>query len=142
MTLLDAADVPRVAAEAALAVPGVSGLHPSLRWSLAGAAQRVRSPGPVSPSPESGVRARRDGRTGAWLLEVRCVVDDGRRPLDTARDVREGVRSAVSAHLGDRSSPGPGPVPGPVQAPGPGSASGPEPVNVVVYVTRITVRHR
>jgi hypothetical protein len=106
VTAPDTAEVPRIAAEAALAVPGVRGLHPSLRWSLAGAAHRVPGLGPGSPPPETGVRARHDRATGAWHLQVRCVLDDGRRALDTALDVRESVRSAVGCHLAGGSAPG------------------------------------
>ncbi|MCA1220575.1 hypothetical protein [Streptomyces sp. 8L] len=116
MSSLDAADVSRTAAGAALAVPGVAALHPGLRRSLAGAAYRVRGPGPTTPPPEAGVRAQRDRRTGAWHLEIRCVLQEDRRALDTARDVRDSVRAAVGRRL-----------PG-----GPGS------VTVIVLVTHIT----
>jgi hypothetical protein len=85
---------------------------------LAGAAYRVRALGPAAPPQEAGVRAQRDRRTGAWHLEVRCVLHDDRRAVDTARDVRDSVKVAVGSRL-----------------PGPDGA---ESVSVVVIVTHIT----
>ncbi|MFJ1996997.1 Asp23/Gls24 family envelope stress response protein [Streptomyces asiaticus] len=122
MTAVRTTSVERIAARAALAVPGVSELQPSLRQALAEAATRVRRTlGSVAPSPETGIQAERAPRTGAWHVEVRCVLDEDRRALDTARDVREGVRSAVDAYATRHGIPGP--------------------VTVVVTVTR-TTRHR
>ncbi|WP_432010943.1 hypothetical protein [Streptomyces cucumeris] len=98
MTSLGAAGIERAAAEAALSVPGVTGLQPSLRHTLAVAGARVRrAVGSTTPSPEAGIHAERSPRTGAWIIEVRCVVTRNRRALDTARDVQEHVGSTVSS---------------------------------------------
>ena len=126
MTAVDTAGVHRTAAGAALAIPGVVELHPTLRQSLAGAATRIQqalgSPAaPLETPLGTGIRAEHTP-TGAWHVEVRCVLDEDRRVLDTARDVREHVRSAVGAHLARQGTPGP--------------------VTVVVTVTRLTSRGR
>ncbi|BBJ42206.1 hypothetical protein SSPO_049240 [Streptomyces antimycoticus] len=119
MTAVHTAGVERTTARAALGVPGVAELHPSLRQSLAEAATRVRRTlGSVAPSLEAGIHAERAPRTGAWHVEARCVLDEDRRALDTARDVRESVRSAVDAYATRHGIPGP--------------------VTVVVTVTRTT----
>ncbi|MEU8825260.1 hypothetical protein [Streptomyces sp. NPDC048636] len=118
MTSLGTPGIERAAAEAALSVPGVAGLQPSLRHTLAVAGARVRrAVGSTTPSPEAGVRAERRPRTGAWTVEVRCVVTGDRRALDTARAVQERVGSRVGSLV-------------------PRSGT-PEPVTVVVIVTRV-----
>ncbi|MGW3012755.1 hypothetical protein ACWC9R_28535 [Streptomyces sp. NPDC001219] len=119
MITVDTASIEQTAARAALAVPGVQELHPSLRHSLADAATHLRRTfGSRTPFPEAGIHARHTSETDAWHLEVRCAVNDHRRALDTARDVRESVQTAVSSQLKARGRP----------------AS----VTVVVTVTRIT----
>ncbi|MFI5672877.1 hypothetical protein [Streptomyces sp. NPDC051704] len=107
-----------VAAEAALTVPGVAGLQPRLAQRLAAAAA------PTSPlttphhtPPEAGIRADRAPDGSGWHLEVRCVLAESHRALDTARNVHDRVRSAVISHLSTH-----------------GAA---EPVTVTVTVTRI-----
>lgn len=119
MTVVDTTGVQRTAARAALGVPGVAQLQPSLGQSLAGAATWARRAlGSPALFPEAGIRAERSPGTGVWHLEVRFVLDDDRRALDTARDVHDAVRDAVEAHLTRDGTPGP--------------------VTVVVTVTRIT----
>ena len=116
MTPRGTAGIERAAAGAALAVPGVAGLQPGLRHSLAVAATRVRrAAGSTTPYPEAGIRAERTPRTGTWAVEVRCVVNEDRRALDTARDVQERVRSTVESLVPHSGIP--------------------EPVTVVVIVT-------
>ncbi|MFE3881833.1 hypothetical protein ACFXPQ_02720 [Streptomyces lydicus] len=100
MITAEAADVEQAAARATLAVPGVEELQPSLRHSLADAATHLRRTfGSRTPPPEAGIHATHTPETDAWHLEVRCVLNDHRRTLDTARDVRESVRAAVSSQL-------------------------------------------
>jgi hypothetical protein len=100
MTAVDTTGVERIAAQAALAVPGIAGLQPTLRQSLAGAATRVwQALGPPAPSPEAGIHAERSAHTGAWHVEVRCVCNEDRRALDTARDVHDDVQAAVGTHV-------------------------------------------
>ncbi|MGW2918884.1 hypothetical protein ACWDBF_13600 [Streptomyces angustmyceticus] len=119
MITIDTAGVEQTAARAALAVPGVQELQPSLRHSLADAATCVRRAfGSRTPFPEAGIHAGHTPESDAWRLEVRCVVDARRRTLDIARDVRESVRAAVSPQLNARG----------------GTAS----VTIVVTITRIT----
>ncbi|MCZ1012536.1 hypothetical protein O1L68_43395 [Streptomyces lydicus] len=90
--------VEQTAARAAMAVPGVQELPPSLRHSLADAATHIRRTfGSRAPSPEAGIHAGHTPETDTWHLEVRCAVNDHRRPLDIARAVREGVQAAVSS---------------------------------------------
>jgi hypothetical protein len=104
VTTADTAGVERTAARAALAVHGVAELQPSLGRSLANAATRARRAlGSDVPAPEAGIHAEHTPRTGAWHVEVRCVVNEDRRALDTARDVRDGVRSAVSSQVNHHS---------------------------------------
>ncbi|WP_406444182.1 hypothetical protein OHB14_35135 [Streptomyces sp. NBC_01613] len=119
MTATDTTGVERTAARAALAVPGVAELQPTLRQSLAGAATRVQQAlGSLAPLPEAGIRAERGARTGAWHVEVRCVCNENRRALDTARDIHDNVRAAVESHVTRHGVPGL--------------------VTIVVTVTRIT----
>lgn len=108
MTVVGTAGLDRTAAEAALAVPGVAELQPSLRQTLAGVATLVpRILGSSAVSPELGVHAEHDSAAASWHVEVRCVLHEDRRALDTARDVREQVRSAVVAHLEREGAPAP-----------------------------------
>ncbi|MFD7119710.1 hypothetical protein [Streptomyces sp. NPDC056652] len=119
MTAGDTTRVERGAAQAALAVPGVAELQPTLRQALAGAASRAREAigSPALPR-EAGIHIEHTPGTGAWHVQVRCVLTDSRRAADVARDVRDRVRSAVSSHVTHHGTP--------------------EPVTVVVTVTRIT----
>ncbi|MEV4452431.1 MULTISPECIES: Asp23/Gls24 family envelope stress response protein [Streptomyces] len=88
-----------VAAEAALAVPGVAGLQPRLAHCLAAAAAATRTDtAPHRMPPEAGIRADRAPDGSGWRIEVRCVLAEGYRALDTARSVHERVRTAVSSH--------------------------------------------
>jgi hypothetical protein len=108
MTAIDTASVAQTAARAALAVPGVARLQPSLGQSLAAAATRVRHAlGSYPPAPPAGIQAERMQGSGAWHVEVRCVINEEHRALDTARDVREAVRSAVTSHTAPRGTAGP-----------------------------------
>ncbi|MGW3014089.1 hypothetical protein ACWC9R_35445 [Streptomyces sp. NPDC001219] len=119
MITVDTAGVEQTAARAALAVPGVQELQPSLRHSLADAATHLRRTfGSRTPPPEAGVHAGHTPGTDTWHLEVRCVVNAQRRALDIARDVRESVQAAVSSELNARG--------------------GPASVTIVVTVTRIS----
>jgi uncharacterized alkaline shock family protein YloU len=119
MTTVGPATLLGVAAEAALAVPGVTGLPPRLAHRLAAAAA---STGTYTAShrtpPEAGVRAERAPDGSGWHVEVRCALAEGRRALDVARNVHGRVRSAVISHL-----------------------AAPEPVTVTVTVTRIATRY-
>ncbi|MEU9487457.1 hypothetical protein AB0D83_28020 [Streptomyces decoyicus] len=100
MITVDTASVEQTAARAALAVPVVEELQPSLRHSLANAATYIRRTfGSLTPSPEAGIHASHTPETDAWHLEVRCALNDHHRALDAARDVRESVRAAVSSQL-------------------------------------------
>ncbi|MEU0332590.1 hypothetical protein [Streptomyces sp. NPDC006193] len=89
-----------VAAEAALAVPGVAGLQPRLARRLAAAAAPDRADAPPpDTSPQAGVRADRAPDGAGWRIEVRCVLAGGRRVPDVARDVHDRVEAAVTARL-------------------------------------------
>jgi hypothetical protein len=110
-----------VAAEAALAVPGVAGLQPRLAHCLAAVAAPARTDtAPHRMPPEAGIRADRAPDGSGWRIEVRCVLTEGHRTLDTARNVHDQVRTAVSSHLATH-----------------GVA---EPVTIAVTVTRIAAR--
>ncbi|MFI1076289.1 hypothetical protein [Streptomyces puniciscabiei] len=85
-----------VAAEAALAVPGVAALQPRLARRLAAAAAPTRAD---TTPPEAGVRADRAPDGSGWHIEVRCVLTEGRRALDIARIVHDRVTAALVAHL-------------------------------------------
>ncbi|WP_329471599.1 hypothetical protein OIE75_19485 [Streptomyces sp. NBC_01723] len=98
MTAVDPRSVERAVAHAALSVPGVAGLQPGLGRSLADAAhaaQGQHAPGTVAPAPGAGVRARYARDSGVWHVEVRCVLTEGRRALETARAVRARARAAL-----------------------------------------------
>ncbi|GHD79966.1 hypothetical protein GCM10010317_101350 [Streptomyces mirabilis] len=110
-----------VAAEAALAVPGVAGLQPRLARCLAAAAAATRTDtAPHRMPPEAGIRADRAPDGSGWRIEVRCVLAEGYRALDTARSVHERVRTAVSSHLATHDVA--------------------KPVTVAVTVTRVAAR--
>lgn len=111
-----------VAAEAALAVPGVAGLQPRLAHRLAAAATLSRTDTtPHRASREAGIRADRAPDGSGWHVEVRCVLAAGQRALDIARNVHDRVEAAVVSYLAAH-----GVV---------------ERVTVEVTVTRIAARH-
>ncbi|MQY40807.1 hypothetical protein SRB17_88400 [Streptomyces sp. RB17] len=114
MTSPDIPALRKAVAGAALTTPGVAGLHSGLAHRLAHA--WTETTGRPSP-PETGVRAEHAAGGSGWHIEVRCLLSEGHRALDVARSVRSGVRSAVLAHLTERSLV--------------------EPVTVTVTVTRI-----
>ncbi|MER5972696.1 hypothetical protein ABT112_23690 [Streptomyces sp. NPDC002055] len=108
MTPVRTADMHHVAAQAALAVPGVAGLQPTLKHRLAGAATRMQQALGIDTLPaEAGIRAEELPDAPGWRVEVRCILHDDRRALDTAREVRRHVRSAVTGHLARQGMPGP-----------------------------------
>ncbi|MDJ0463033.1 hypothetical protein [Streptomyces sp. H27-C3] len=83
------ADLERLAAAAALGVPGVAYLRPGLADLLRGAsAQRQRGSG--------GVRARAIGDPPTWRIEVHLGVVRGYRALDVTRAVRAAVEAAAT----------------------------------------------
>lgn len=96
MTAVDPGSVERAVAHAALSVPGVAGLQPGLGRSLAHAAHAQHAPGTAAPPPGAGVRARYARDSGVWHVEVRCVLTEGGRALDTARAVRARALAAVN----------------------------------------------
>ncbi|MEU3825837.1 hypothetical protein [Streptomyces sp. SID161] len=99
MTVGRTATLLGTAVETALAVPGVAGLEPRLSRRLAAAAAPARADrAPDGPS-EAGVRADRSPDGSGWHIEVRCVLSEGRRALDVARDVHDRVGAAVVRHL-------------------------------------------
>ncbi|KUN83987.1 hypothetical protein AQJ66_17695 [Streptomyces bungoensis] len=99
MTAVRPATLLGIAAEAALAVPGVAGLHPRLSRRLAAAASPTRTDVAHRASPEAGIRAGRAPDRPGWHIEVRCVLAEGRRALDVARNVHDRVGAAVLSHL-------------------------------------------
>ncbi|MET7297036.1 hypothetical protein ABZS79_33910 [Streptomyces griseoloalbus] len=122
MTSVHTAELLGVAAEAALAIPGVAGLQPRFAHRLAAAAAPTRTDTtPHRTAPEAGVRADRAPDGSGWHIEVRCVLAGGRRALDIARIVHDRVEAAVVSRL---------------------AALGVvERVTVEVTVTRIATRH-
>ncbi|MGW1728003.1 hypothetical protein ACWCQK_34480 [Streptomyces sp. NPDC002306] len=100
MTTVRTTTLLSVAAEAALAVPGVAGLQPRLAHRLA-AVVTPTGAGAAShrTPPEAGIRADRAPDGSGWDIEVRCVMAEGLRTLDTAKNVHDRVRAAVIAHL-------------------------------------------
>ncbi|MFD7631463.1 hypothetical protein ACFV7Q_36565 [Streptomyces sp. NPDC059851] len=101
MTAADRKDVQGAAARAALAVPGVAALQPSLAARLARAASRVqhaRVEGTTSPPEAAGIHCDHTPE-GGWHVEVRCVLHADHRVVDVARQLRENVRAAVTACL-------------------------------------------
>ncbi|MEV6112523.1 hypothetical protein AB0L59_08320 [Streptomyces sp. NPDC052109] len=100
MTAIHPATLFGIAAEAALAVPGVAGLHPRLSHRLAAAAAPTRTGAAQHrTSPEAGIRAGRAPDGSGWHIEVRCVLAEGRRALDVARNVHDRVGAAVISHF-------------------------------------------
>ncbi|ALO97180.1 hypothetical protein ACFW6E_10665 [Streptomyces olivaceoviridis] len=96
MTAVGTTALPGVAAEAALAVPGVAALQPRLARRLAAAAAPTRAD---TTPPEAGIRADRAPDGSGWHIEVRCVLTEGRRALDIARNVHDRVTAALVTHL-------------------------------------------
>ncbi|MEU6084354.1 hypothetical protein [Streptomyces sp. NPDC047108] len=96
----------RAAARAALSAPGVRDLQPGLRHQLAAAVRGGHGTHSPTAPPEAGIRTVHTHDPPGWHVEVRCIVDESRRVLDTARDVRERVRAAVTDHLAGRDEPG------------------------------------
>ncbi|MFD9006559.1 hypothetical protein ACFV0T_37385 [Streptomyces sp. NPDC059582] len=100
MTTVRTTTVLSVAAEAALTVPGVAGLQPRLAHRLAAAVTPTGADTtPHRTPPEAGVRADRAPDGSGWRIEVRCVLAEGPRTLDTARNVHDRVEAAVISHL-------------------------------------------
>ncbi|MEV1069750.1 hypothetical protein [Streptomyces sp. NPDC050263] len=108
MTLTGEMDLCQATARAALAVPGVAALQPGLGQRLAGAASRARQAAgfPALPA-RAGIRAEHAPGAPGWRVEVRCVLHEDRRVVDTARQVREQVRAVAAAHLTARGTPEP-----------------------------------
>ncbi|MFI1836217.1 hypothetical protein [Streptomyces olivaceoviridis] len=96
MTAVGTTALPGVAAEAALAVPGVAALQPRLARRLAAAAAPTRAD---TTPPEAGIRADQAPDGSGWHIEVRCVLTEGRRALDIARNVHDRVTAALVTHL-------------------------------------------
>ncbi|MEU9802983.1 hypothetical protein [Streptomyces sp. NPDC051000] len=93
--------VHRAAAEAALGVPGLEALQPTLADRLALAASHARHAMTSSTTPPcegAGIRCERTP-DGGCHVEVRCILRTDRRVVDIARQVRDEVRDAVTAHL-------------------------------------------
>jgi hypothetical protein len=107
-TTRDTTSLERTAAEAALAVPGVARLHPSLGQSLAGVVARAGHAFGSRPAESPvGIRVERTPGGDGCHVDVRCVLSAERRALDTARDVREAVRSVLLAHASRHGLTGP-----------------------------------
>ncbi|GEJ99723.1 hypothetical protein [Streptomyces sp. 1-11] len=90
-----------VAADAALAVPGVAALQPRLARRLAAAAAPTRAD---TTPPEAGIRADRAPDGSGWHIEVRCVLTEGRRALDIARNIHDRVTAALVTHLANHGA--------------------------------------
>ncbi len=100
-------DIHQIAARAALDVPGVSALHPGLADRLAAVASRAQQALRAATLPgEAGIHVERTPERG-WHVEVRCVVQEDRRVLDVAQQVREHVRTAIIAHLAQHGTAAP-----------------------------------
>ncbi len=54
--------------------------------------------GTTSHHEAAGIRCEHTPESG-WHVEVRCILHADRRVVDTARQVREDVRTAVTARL-------------------------------------------
>ncbi|WP_369776545.1 hypothetical protein [Streptomyces sp. R33] len=101
MTGSDRENMHRVAARAALDVPGMVALQPALADRLALAASRVYqgvAAGTTRHHEAAGVRCELTP-AGAWHLEVRCILDGNHRAVDVARRVRERVRTTGTSYL-------------------------------------------
>ncbi|TFV34419.1 Asp23/Gls24 family envelope stress response protein [Streptomyces sp. T1317-0309] len=97
---------PSIAAEAALAVPGVAGLQPRLAHRLAAAASPTRPETTAERiPPEAGVRTDQVPDGSGWHIEVRCILTEGHRAVDTARNVHDQVRAAVLSYLAAHGAP-------------------------------------
>ncbi|MFJ1655061.1 hypothetical protein ACIOC2_27580 [Streptomyces sp. NPDC088337] len=94
-----------VAASAALAVPGVAGLQPRLAHRLTAAALPAGPETTAQRTPEAGVRVDRVPDGSGWHVEVRCVLTEGHRAVDTARNVHDQVRAAVLSYLAAHDAP-------------------------------------
>jgi hypothetical protein len=97
---------PTVAAEAALTVPGIAGLQPRLIHRLAAAASPTRPDTTPHPAPpETGVRTAPLPDGTGWHIEVRCILIEGHRAVDTARHVHDRVRAAALSYLATHGAP-------------------------------------
>lgn len=107
-TTRDTTGLEQAAAETALAVPGVARLHPSLGQSLAGVVARAgHAVGSRPAESPVGIRVEHTRGGDGYHVDVRCVLSGERRALDTARDVREAVRSVILAHASRHGQAGP-----------------------------------
>ncbi|WP_405859921.1 hypothetical protein OG361_34640 [Streptomyces sp. NBC_00090] len=104
MTVSHREDIQRAAAAAALAVPGVVALQPALADRLALAASRVYDATTASTASHHEVAGIRCQHTpeGGWHVEVRCILHVDRRVVVVARQVREDVRTAITASVTGR----------------------------------------
>ncbi|MFJ3205708.1 hypothetical protein [Streptomyces sp. NPDC086989] len=94
-------NIHRAAARAALDAPGVAALQPTLADRLAQAAFHVHQSKAAGTTPHreaAGIRCELTPDAG-WNVQVRCVLHADRRVVDVARQVREDVRTAVTAYL-------------------------------------------
>lgn len=92
MTSAAVQEIQAAAVRAALAHSQVAALQPALADRLTAAAS-LHAPG----RPPAEVRVHRPPAGKGWHVEVRCIVHRDRRILDTARQVRESIRSALTA---------------------------------------------
>lgn len=101
MTAIRTTTLLGVAAEAALAVPGVVGLQPRLAYRLAAAAAPTRTDTtPHRTSPKAGIRADRAPDGSGWHIEVRRVLGEGQRALKHRPErPRPGAETAVISRL-------------------------------------------
>lgn len=119
MTAAHREDVQQAAVAAALAAPGVAALQPALADRLALAASRryhAMTARTALHHEVAGIRCQHTPE-GGWQVEVRCILHADRRAVDVARQVREDVRTAITACLTQRGAT--------------------KPVTVLVTVTRI-----
>ncbi|WP_405015264.1 hypothetical protein [Kitasatospora sp. NBC_01539] len=93
MTSAAVHEIQAAAAQAALAHPQVAALQPTLADRLTAAAASLHA----ASRPPAAVRVHRPPTGTGWHVEVRCIVHRDRRILDTARQVRESVRAALTA---------------------------------------------
>ncbi|MET9465670.1 hypothetical protein ABZY44_12840 [Streptomyces sp. NPDC006544] len=95
--------IQEAAAAAALGASGVAELQPALADRLALAASRATTPGTTPHRAAGAIRCEHTPQ-GGWHVEVRCVLHADRRLVDVARQVREDVRTAVTACLTRRGA--------------------------------------
>ncbi|WP_328923433.1 hypothetical protein OG429_01445 [Streptomyces sp. NBC_00190] len=109
MTASQREDIQRAAARAALHAPGVAALQPALADRLALAASPVHRAVAADTTPHREAAGIRCECTpdGAWHVEVRCIVHADRRVVDVARQVRDDVRTAVTAYLAQHGTAAP-----------------------------------